>query len=199
MTRARAWFAIALIADLLGAGVALIGVGRTWQRVIVTRQPPLADAVVHLSGRNLYAAISALAIIGLAGVVAIAATRGIGRRLVGAALLVTGGFLAWLAVNGLDAVSAARARDSVPSGVGVDSSSVPHITVLPAWPVFTVAGGLLVALAGLLTLVLAGSWSAMSARYEAPTAAAKRELPATDIAMWSALDRGDDPTARTES
>jgi uncharacterized membrane protein (TIGR02234 family) len=199
MTRARAWFALALLADLLGATGVLISVGRGWQRVVVTRQAPLADAVVHLSGRYLSGATAALSFIALAGVVAIAATRGIGRRLVGVALLASGAAITWLAVTGLTAVSAARARASVPSGVGVDASSRTHVTVLPAWPTVTIVSGLLIALAGLCTILFAGSWSAMSNRYEAPTAAAKRELPTTDLALWSALDRGDDPTALTES
>jgi uncharacterized membrane protein (TIGR02234 family) len=198
VSNARAWFAAALIADLLGATGTLLTVGRTWQRVVVSRQAPLADAVVHLSGRDIDAAISGLSFVALAGVVAIAATRGLGRRLVGGALASTGLVIGWLSIRALSPVSATRARASVPSGVGVNGSSGEHVHVIGAWPLLTLVWGLLIALAGVLTVVFAARWSGLTARYEAPTAAAQRELPATEIAMWRALDRGDDPTARTE-
>lgn len=55
------------------------------------------------------------------------------------------------------------------------------------------AGGLLLAVAGLLTLRYGRSWPAMGSRYEAPTrkAPAKSDTPAD---LWKALDRGEDPT-----
>lgn len=199
MKNVRAGLALALIADLLGATGVLLTVGRSWQRVVVTRNPPLADAVVHLSGRDLQSAISAFSFIALAGVVAIAATRRLGRRLVGFALALTGVAIGGLAARSLSPVSAAQARASVASGVGIDSTSAQHVQVTLVWPLLTLISGLLIAFAGGLTVAFAARWSAMASRYEAPTAAAVRERPVTDIALWAALDRGDDPTARTES
>ncbi len=199
MRHTRRWLAIALGADLLGATGVLLGVGRGWQRVVVTRKPPLPDAIVHLSGRDLHGAIAAFSLIALAGVVAIAATRRAGRRVVGAALVISGGVIVWFASAGLSPVSAARARSSVVSGVGVDASSQRHVDVSVGWPVLTLLCGLLIVLAGALTIAFAARWSAMAARYEAPTAAALRDRPATDIALWSALDRGDDPTVSAET
>jgi uncharacterized membrane protein (TIGR02234 family) len=197
VTRDRAWFAVALGADLLGASGVLLLVGRTWQRVTVPRDPPLPVALVDLSGRDLQAVVAAVALIALAGVVAIAATRGLGRRLVGVALAVSGLVICWRAAAALSAISAARARASVPSGVGIDQSSQPRIAIVAQWPLLTVACGVLIALAGALTVIFAPRWSAMATRYEAPTAAARRDGPATDIALWTALDRGEDPTTRT--
>jgi uncharacterized membrane protein (TIGR02234 family) len=197
VTRDRAWFAVALIADLLGASGVLLLVGRTWQRVTVSRDPPLPAALVDLSGRDLQAVVAAVALIALAGVVAIAATRGLGRRLVGVALAVSGAVICWRSAVALSAIGAAQARASVPSGVGIDRSSQPRIAIVAQWPLLTVACGVLIALAGVLTVVFAPRWSAMATRYEAPTAAARRDGPATDIALWTALDRGEDPTTRT--
>jgi uncharacterized membrane protein (TIGR02234 family) len=193
----RVSLAIAIIADLLGAAGVLLFAGRDWQRVVVSRVRPLPDAVVNLSGRDLQGAITAFALIALAGVVAIAATRGWGRRLVGLALIGTGGVVGWYAIAGASAVSADRARSSVASGVGVDASSVPHVTVDAVWPALTAASAALIVLAGALTVLKAQRWSAMASRYEAPTDAARAERTSGDIAMWSALDRGDDPTTRT--
>jgi uncharacterized membrane protein (TIGR02234 family) len=216
MTRERRLLGIALLVDLLGATGVLLSVGRDWQRVVVTRHAPLTDAVVHLSGRDLEAAISGLGFVALAGVVALAATRGIGRRLVGAALAISGGVIIWLTVLAMTPVSTAEARDSVPSGVGVDSTSRAHATVTAGWPIVTLVSGLLIVLAGVLTVFFARHWMEMAARYDAPTPAAREagrsetangdggtggaDGPNTvaDLALWSALDRGDDPTARTE-
>ncbi|WP_224275525.1 Trp biosynthesis-associated membrane protein, partial [Streptomyces sp. LS1784] len=62
------------------------------------------------------------------------------------------------------------------------------------WPWVALVGGVLLALAGLLTLRYGRGWPAMGSRYEAPT----RRTPArTDTPgdLWKALDRGEDPTA----
>jgi uncharacterized membrane protein (TIGR02234 family) len=199
VSRDRVWLVVALVADLLGASGILLVVGRTWQRASVIRQAPLPAAIVHLSGRDLQAALGAFALIALAGVVAIPATRGFGRRIVGAALAASGVVVVWRALISLSPASAARVRAAVASGVGVDTSSRPRIDVMVAWPLATAGCGMLIALAGVLTVIFAARWSAMAGRYEAPTAAARRERPATDTALWAALDRGEDPTTRTGS
>jgi uncharacterized membrane protein (TIGR02234 family) len=199
VTRERLLLVIALGADLIGAAAVLLLVGRTWQRVTVSRHAPLPPAVVDLSGRDLQAALAAFALIALAATVAVAATRGIGRRLVGLALLGCGVLIAWRAALGVSPVGGRRARASVPTGVGIDASSLPRVAVDVAWPLLTVAGGLLVTLAGLLTVACATRWSSMAPRYEAPTAAARKDRSDGDIALWTALDRGEDPTTRTES
>jgi uncharacterized membrane protein (TIGR02234 family) len=193
----RLSLALAIIADLLGAAGVLLFAGRDWQRVVVSRVRPLPDAVANLDGHNLHGAITAFALIALAGVVAVAATRGWGRRLVGLALIAAGAIIGWYAIAGTAAVSADRARSSVASGVGIDASSVPHVTVHAVWPALTAASAALIVLAGALTVLKAHQWSALASRYEAPTDAARAERGSADIAMWSALDRGDDPTTRT--
>ncbi|MGH6654148.1 MAG: Trp biosynthesis-associated membrane protein, partial [Actinocrinis sp.] len=81
-----------------------------------------------------------------------------------------------------------------------------------AWPYVTIAGGLLVALGGALTLARGRSWSGLSNRYEvapaegAAAAAGKSDHqnsvgqagdgagePSTRD-LWDALNRGADPT-----
>jgi uncharacterized membrane protein (TIGR02234 family) len=202
VTRARLTFAAALAADLLGAAGVLLFAGRAWQHVTVSRARPLPDAVTDLTGRDLHPASTAFALIALAGLVAIAATRGWARRVVGLALVAAGAVVAWYAIDGAGAVSATQARAALKSGVGVDSSSVVHISLTSTWPVLTALSAALIVLGGVLTVAYAGRWSALAGRYEAPTAAAQAERgrqTSSDIALWSALDRGDDPTARTES
>ena len=189
----------AVAADLLGAAGVLLFAGRDWQRVVVSRVRPLPDAVAKLDGHDLHGAITAFALIALAGVVAVAATRGWARRAVGLVLIASGAVIVWYSVDGVSAVSSGTARASIASGVGVDSASVPHVSVDAVWPVLTAVSALLIVAAGTLTVRNAGRWSALAARYEAPTGAARAERVSPDIAMWTALDRGDDPTTRTES
>ncbi|WP_344337428.1 Trp biosynthesis-associated membrane protein, partial [Kitasatospora putterlickiae] len=69
-----------------------------------------------------------------------------------------------------------------------------------AWPWVALAGGLLLALAGLLTVRYGRGWPAMGSRYEAPTGKASAKRPSAGAAqnpadLWKALDRGEDPTA----
>jgi uncharacterized membrane protein (TIGR02234 family) len=204
----RAEFVLALLLDLLGAAGALLIAGRSWQGVLTPRARPLADDVLPLRGHTLDAAPTALALVALAGVVAVLATRGLARRTVGAVLALAGGLLVWRSLTGLVAISAARARSLVQakhSGVGVDTTVTPKLTVHPQWPVLCALAGLLVVLAGLLVAARGHTWATMAARYEAPSAALASPQDRTaararaDASMWTALDRGADPTAERGS
>jgi uncharacterized membrane protein (TIGR02234 family) len=65
--------------------------------------------------------------------------------------------------------------------------------------VLSAVGGVLVLTAGVLVAWHGGRWGAMSARYERPAGAgvedAERSRARADAALWTALERGDDPTA----
>lgn len=202
--RERAEFALALLVDLLGAAGALVIAGRHWQTALTPRARPLADDVLPLTGHVLDSAATALGLVALSGVVAVLATRGVARRIVGAVLAVAGALLVWRSLTGLRPVSGARARalvESRHSGVGVDAAVVPHVSVHGQWPVLSAACGLLVLSAGLLVAARGHGWAGMSARYEAPSAAplsaedAAAARARADASMWTALDRGADPTA----
>lgn len=207
MTR-RADFVTALALDLLAAAAALLISTRIWQTVVTARPRPLADDVLLINGRTVDAAPTALALVALAGVVALVATRGWWRRVIGAVLVLAGTGLVWWSLAGLTALSADRARALVTarhSGVGVDPAVVPQVSVHAQWPWASAVCGVLVVLAGLLALLRGHRWTAMSARYEpragdppsAPgTAASPGTGPTSSAALWSALDRGDDPTSR---
>ncbi|PZS24710.1 MAG: hypothetical protein DLM58_23990 [Pseudonocardiales bacterium] len=198
----RAEFTLALLLDLLGAAGALLIARRTWQTARTPRPRPLADDVLGISGHTLDSAATALGLVALAGVIAVLATRGVARRGIGAMLALAGALLGWRSVSGLAGVSSARVRSLVQakhSGVGVDATNVVHVTVHPQWPVFSAACGLLVVAAGLLIAARGHRWGSMSRRYEAPTGAASAEdvtsaRARADASMWTALDRGADPT-----
>ncbi|MCW2656287.1 MAG: family rane protein [Jatrophihabitans sp.] len=191
-------FGLALLLDLLGAAGALLVALRSWQVVTTPRTRPLRDDVLDLSGRTVDSASTALALVALAGVVAVLATRGVPRRVVGAVLGLAGVGLVWRAVASASAVSTGRARTLVAERhktVTVDANVVPHVAVHAVWPVLSAICGVLVVAAGVLIAVRGHRWQGMSARYEAQPARADNPVKAA-AALWSALDRGEDPTSR---
>ena len=194
----RRLFTLALLLDVLGAGGALLISTRPWQSIVLDRARPLADVSVQISGRSIDPAILGATLVALAGVVAVLATRGLARRAVGLFIALAAALLAWRAISASRTVSHARAISLVTDrrgGVGVSPHSVVHITAHPIWPILTVGAAMLALIAGGLVMIFGARWSSMSTRYEAPSSTA----PPTDEGMWTALDRGDDPTVRTES
>jgi uncharacterized membrane protein (TIGR02234 family) len=187
-------FALALLLDALGAGGALLLAVRHWQTVTVPRPAPLHDLTVQVTGRTVDAAPTALALVALAGVVAVLATRGTVRRVVGAVIAAAGAALVWRAVTASSALSAGRARSVVAdkrSSADLTGLDV-HVVTHPAWWALTVVCGALVLIGGALVAARGHRWQAMSSRYEAPDEERDRARAATTF--WTALDRGEDPT-----
>jgi uncharacterized membrane protein (TIGR02234 family) len=199
----RAECAAAVGALVVGAAAALLAASRPWQVITAARPRPLADQIIRVTGRSLEPVVPALALVALAGAVAVLATRGLLRRIVGALLAVAGGVVIWRAFAGVDSVSAVRAvsllRDRS-SGVGVvlEGQQV-RIVVDWWWPVIAVAAGVLVMVAGALVAWRGATWTGLSGRYDVPGAPPSGAGAPPDATLWTALDRGEDPTARTES
>jgi uncharacterized membrane protein (TIGR02234 family) len=201
--RSRAEFTLALVLDLLGAAGALLIARRTWQTARTPRPRPLADDVLSISGHTLDTATTALGLVALAGVVAVIATRGVARRAVGVLLALAGALLVWRSLSGLTALSTARIRSLVQakhSAVGVDATFRPQVTVHAGWPVLSAVCAVLVLVAGVLIALRGQRWGTMSRRYEAPSGPATADAESVararaDASMWTALDRGADPTA----
>jgi uncharacterized membrane protein (TIGR02234 family) len=200
--RERGEYAVAVLVLLVGAAGALLISTRPWQTVTTMRPRPFHDDVLHLNGRTVDAAPTAAALVALAGVIAIIATKALMRQVIGAVIALAGGLLVWRSATGFAAVDADRARSLVESRhSGVDvGAAVPRVAASSVWPVLSLTCGVLVVLAGALVAVRGSGWRAMSAKYEAPSVAvltdedAARARARADASMWTALDRGDDPT-----
>lgn len=173
-------------AAVLGSLLILFAAGREWvvgARSVGELGAP-GDGVLMPTGSELSPALTPIALAALAGVVAVLATKGVGRRLIGGLIALCGlaaGITAFRAVDDATVVAA------LPEGLG----EVAWDTTI--WPYVAVAGAVLIAAAGVVAIVRGKQWSAMSGRYDRPGPG--QERPADDRSLWDALDRGDDPTS----
>jgi uncharacterized membrane protein (TIGR02234 family) len=188
MTAERRQLSAAVLGAVAAGGLALMAGGQAWARVTVDRPAPLPPVESTLSGGSAAPLVPAAGLVLLAAAVALLAVRGIARAAVGLLVVVAGAVLVWSGVRTLTGgVDAAEVRDAT-------------VDVAAAWPVLAVVAGVLGAAAGVLAVVRGRSWPAMGRRYERPGgAAAGGPAGRTDEDRvrdaWTALDRGDDPTA----
>lgn len=184
-----------LVLTVLGAVLVLTSVGRTWAEGTAAGLEG-GRLAVSATGSALTGLPTGMAMVALAAMVAVFAVRGRARLLVGALTVLAGlGTVAGALLGNSDT---AGLHAAAASKLAVSGAHAEQIT-RTAWPWVALAGGVLLALAGLLTVRFGRSWPAMGSRYEAPTrAAAARSAvttPATTPAdLWKALDRGEDPT-----
>lgn len=194
----RRQLTIAVVGCAVASAVVLFAASRTWLVEVTARPAPLPPTSVAHSGGSLVPALTALALVALAGAGAILATRGRARTVVAVFL----------------------------SAVGLGITAVPAIAlgdrgVTWGWVVVAAVAGLGVAAAGAMTLRYGRGWPGMGARYDRAGAAtgaaapdgrteiddriagvsrsdATSDTPAsdTDMAWWDAIDRGEDPTKR---
>ena len=147
-------------------------------------------ARVELSGTALAPALSPLALVALAAVVGVLASRGVLRRLVGVVVLLAGIGLVWLVGSArLDPAVVTRAARTA---TGTTTGALAESWTLAWLPALVCS--LLVCAAAVLVVVRAGRWPTLSERYDrAGNPSPRRAAPKADA--WSQLDRGEDPTA----
>jgi uncharacterized membrane protein (TIGR02234 family) len=192
-TSSRRSLAAALFLGAVGAAVVLLASGQIWAEGTAA----VGGGAVSLDaeGGDVTGVPTALAIVGLAALVAVFAVRRAGRLLVSALLALSGAgaaLAAFLGASDSEALDEKAARTTGDAGATVEA--LTHT----AWPYVTVAGALLILLAGLLALRYGKSWPAMSGRYERDGSPRPRKAAVVDPDrpedLWKALDRGEDPT-----
>ncbi|NJQ06724.1 TIGR02234 family membrane protein [Streptomyces lonarensis] len=203
-TRApRRALALTLASGAAGAAVVLVSSGQTWAEGSAAAAG--GTLAVDASGNAVSGLPSALALVGLAALVAVFAVRRTGRRVVSAVLALSGaGATATALVGAADTAALESAAAEATGLTQVAVTGVSHT----AWPWVCAVGGLLLLTAGVVALAYGGRWPAMSGRYERSGprrerrgregesgtgggAAGREERPEE---MWKALDRGEDPT-----
>lgn len=194
VSSSRRSLAVALLFGAAGAALALLAGGQIWSEAATTAAQN--GLPVSASGQEVTGVPAALAIVGLAALVAIFAVRRIGRMIVAALLTLSGaGTVLTSLLGGSDTGALETKAAEVTGLVGADVVRVSHT----GWPWVSAAAGVLLLLAGLLALRYGRRWPAMSGRYDSPARPERRPgRPAPDPErpeeMWKALDRGDDPT-----
>ncbi|CAM5745231.1 hypothetical protein STAFG_2466 [Streptomyces afghaniensis 772] len=190
----RLSLAVALLCGALGAAVALLATRQRWAEGTAT----VAGGAFPLTakGSDVTGVPAALAVVGLAALVAVFAVRRAGRLIVAALLALSGAGIVAAALLGASDGSALDEQAAQASG---DTSASVATLSHTAWPYVAALGGVLILLAGLLALRYGRLWPAMSGRYErGGTPQPRRKAPAVDPDrpedLWKALDRGEDPT-----
>lgn len=179
----RRGLGIAVTGCVLSGAVALFAVGRVWLHYTVPRDG-LADLRTAATGHAVAGAAATLALVVLAGVVALPASRGLGRRIAGVVIALAGFGIGYLAT-----LTIARTTDQL----DVPAASTYTDGRATAWPWIALVAGVLALATGVFAAVASGGWPAMGRRYE--SAGAPRRGPATETSIWDRLDEGDDPTA----
>jgi uncharacterized membrane protein (TIGR02234 family) len=190
----RLSLAVALLCGALGAAVALLATRQQWSEGTAT----VAGGAFPLTakGSDVTGVPAALAVVGLAALVAVFAVRRAGRLAVAALLALSGAGTVAAALLGASDSGALDEKAAQASG---DTSATVHALSHTAWPYVAAVGGVLLLLAGLLALRYGSLWPAMSGRYERGGTPRPRRRPvAVDPDrpedLWKALDRGEDPT-----
>jgi uncharacterized membrane protein (TIGR02234 family) len=218
----RREYGLALAGTVLGAALLFIAGSRGWVTLSVPRSHPLPKLSRTVSGAHAQPLLTALGLVGLAAVVALLATRRLGRRIVGLLLAVTAVVvLIWLARD-LGGMSSGRTQTLLSDGgpvVGVPAGARVLVDLHLVWVAVALAGAALLVLAGLAAAVRGPGWPAMGSRYDRPRQAAadtgradgqdvepaavgevaSTRSPTADRRLWEALDRGEDPTVNDDS
>lgn len=187
----RRWYAPAVLTLLAAGGIAFFASSRVWARGTVAATGLPSDSVA-VSGSDAHPLVSALAVVVVAASLAVLATGGRARRVVGVITMLAALGGAWVVVTGGDAVDRAFS-DAVAESPAFTGGNEPDNVVGALWPVVAVVAFVVAAAIGMLTTVLAGRWSTMGRRYERPGRAAP-VTPETEADIWKALDEGRDPT-----
>ncbi|WP_457028260.1 TIGR02234 family membrane protein [Kitasatospora sp. P5_F3] len=178
---------VMLALTVLGAVLVLTAVSRVWAA------GKAGGLAVEVTGSAVSGLPGGLALVGLASAVAVFAVRGVGKAVVGALVTLAGLGAAVAAVVGATGAGALNGEAAKKLAlVSAQAEQVSHT----AWPWVAALGGLLLAVAGLLTVRYGRDWPAMGSRYDAPArkATPKAQGAGTPAELWQALDRGEDPT-----
>jgi uncharacterized membrane protein (TIGR02234 family) len=212
--RRRSGRRMAVLLGLLGALLVVLGTSRPWATVTVTGLPSLNE--ISVSGRRIAPAGLPVALAAALGAFVLAIARRVVRYLVGVGLSIAGVALA------VDGVRAGRSesgaihlalRDSLGivnrSSGAADSFVAGTAAQLNGWYVVYVIGAVLIAVAGVVTLLTGAGWPGAGRRFEASPGRGPRRSSrdgpgdgarsGTDSAdAWDALSRGEDPTSPGE-
>jgi uncharacterized membrane protein (TIGR02234 family) len=183
---------------LLIAVLALAVFGTTTQTwLTVTLDPNQvgqagARNALEVQGSKAATAVTALALVALAGGLAAAIAGRVARWIITAIIvLASAGIVAAAATVLADPLAAAQGSIAAATGITGSQANV----AVSAFPVLAVVAACLLALAALVVIPAGRHWKTRT-KYDAPAAgsAAATAGPVDEIDSWDRLSRGDDPT-----
>jgi uncharacterized membrane protein (TIGR02234 family) len=194
-THGRRLYGSVVTGLLVVGAIALFAVTRAWATATV-RTPGVPTDQVEASGADAAPVLVALAIVVIAAALAVVASGGWVRQIVG---LVVATVAAWAAVQALsvDIAGAPMARALVDSPANLGAAHpVPNVS---AWPVVAGVAFAVAAVLGLAVVLFGRQWPRMAKRYDRPaggssSVASDLAADADDAELWRALDDGRDPT-----
>lgn len=199
---------MALLALLIGGGLALVASAQPWWRTVGQGSALDQGLSVAFSGTEATGGLSqALGAVVLAGTLLILALRARGRRVVGVLLLI--------GAAGVVVVGLVRSRptpEAVRAQVREVSLTDQFALTSTPWPWVYAIAGVLIATGALSVVVNAARWQESAARFERPadvavtphstevgtdedaTRPASIDSVEDPARVWRALDEGEDPT-----
>ncbi|WP_061300258.1 Trp biosynthesis-associated membrane protein [Herbidospora cretacea] len=171
-----------LVVCAAGGALALLSAGQVWAQLLAPTGLTNPEALHDVTGPEVAPVVTPVTLAALAGCVAVLATKGVWRQVIGALVAICGGAVVIAMMRVFDDVLLLESADLTGAAV--------QVTV---WPWLTGAGGVLLIGGGLWAAVAGGRWPGMSSRYDR-TGRDGRDGPPTERSMWDAIDRGDDPT-----
>jgi uncharacterized membrane protein (TIGR02234 family) len=187
--RKPGWEVAVVLLLLVGGGVlGLVVTSWVWGHAFI--DDGVTESTLDVTGRELLPLGRAMAVLALAAAIALLATRGTGRFLIGSILAFAGLAQAVYSFN-LARELTTRVMDwATEAGFAVVGTDAD-----PSRPLWNAAAGLLVFVAGVLVAARGQAWPGLSRRFQrAGKGPAQDERP-TSQQSWDALDRGEDPTA----
>lgn len=186
---------------LLGVLGALLGfwsATRTWITVDVKATSVQIPQVV-IDGADAAASVTAVAVVVLAGSLALLIAGKVSRYIIGGLSLLAGAASIAAGVGALaDPQSVAATAVSEATGLAQNAGDY----AVTAWPAVAIVGGAIMALQAVLIFVFASRWPTKASKYDRQ--AAKKAPVANDdssrnIASWEQLSAGEDPTSEPRS
>jgi uncharacterized membrane protein (TIGR02234 family) len=184
-------YGLTIVLGLAASGLCAVAVAGPWARATAT-VPGLPPIEASVDGADIAPVAGAMALVCLAGLGAVIATRGWVRR--GLGLVIAGCAAVVVVVAVVPGSTTGLLEDALAAkgwtGGGYDRS-------VTAWRLIAGLTGIVVMAAGVVVARFGGEWATMGARYDSPSSARAADEPVSDAAMWRALDDGGDPTNRT--
>ena len=189
---ARRLYGPSVLAGIVVGGFAFFAAGRVWGTTEVSASGLPSDTVT-VTGTEALPVVGALALVIVAGSIAVLAASARFRRIVGVVLTITGLVGAVLAFLYGDPVLDAL-DTAVKESPAFTGSNSPDVFGMTGWPIAAASAFILATILGIVVMKYGRQWPTMGRKYDAPAARTPVEDPKSEADLWKALDEGRDPT-----